>query len=90
MTPASITQRCRYAQWRPSEGREGCEWCLEMDVPCSGSVEGADFKACEMFCFDPLCLWEIYQSTGKVEDMMHWLKHQAYERMVGECLEGLQ
>lgn len=87
MTSEEITQRCRYAQWRPPEG---CDWCLETDTPCSGSIEGEEFKAYEMFCFDPLCLWEIYQASGKVEDMMHWLKHQAYERMVGECLEGLQ
>lgn len=86
MTSDGITQRCRYAR---KESPEGCDWCIELDMPCIGSIEGAEFKACEMFCFDPLCLWEIYQNTGKVEDMMHWLKHQAYERMVGECLEGV-
>jgi hypothetical protein len=31
------------------------------------------------------CLWSIYQKTGRFEDCTRWLKHRAYNRMVGSC-----
>lgn len=34
-------------------------------------------------------LWDIYQSTGRYEDMTGWLKHAAWERLEGERLRGV-
>ena len=59
--------------------------CRRMDVPCTGSYPGAMITAEEQDCYDPLCLWELYQASGSYADCCRWLKHRAW--MKGEGCE---
>jgi hypothetical protein len=74
-------RRCVYAVPDPEHG---CDHCKEMDVPCTGSFADVNFGPSEQDCFEPLCLWEIYQSSQSYENCCRWLKHQAFCRLTEE------
>jgi hypothetical protein len=62
---------CRHA----STGRT----CLEM-ILCTAAIAVEPVE--NMDCYEPVCLWEVYQASGSYEDCCRWLKHRAW--MKGE------
>jgi hypothetical protein len=32
------------------------------------------------------CLWDVYQRTGRYEDLTRWLKHRAYGKLMIDSL----
>lgn len=58
-------------------------YCQEQDVPCTGSYPGNLISQDEMCCYDPICLWEVYQANQTYENCCRWLKHRAWMRVEG-------
>lgn len=60
--------------------------CREMDVPCTGSFSENLTRQEEMFCYEPVCYWGLYQADQSYENCCHWLKHRAWMKGAGcEC-----
>ena len=67
--------RCKHAS-------TGCT-CLEMII-CTAAIAGEPVE--EMFCYEPICYWELYQADQSFENMTRWLKHRAWMKWEGcEC-----
>ena len=57
----------------------GCT-CLEM-ILCTAAIAGEPVE--DMDCYEPVCLWEVYQASQTYENCCRWLKHRAYMRREG-------
>ena len=45
---------------------------------CTSALPGAGVSIEEQDCYEPACLWEVYQANQTYEACCAWLKHRAY------------
>ena len=70
--------RCKHAI---SDGDH--DHCRLMDVPCTGSFSENLTRQEEMDCYEPVCLWEVYQANQSYENCCRWLNHRAWMKGAG-------